>query len=757
MIPSMYVSAEMLITTEYGFMGQGKEDVPIAVTITIENDDQPFEGDLVTTYPNNYTLQTAQVIPLKLDANEKVTKKIYLNNYPYELYENPEKPFLYLYEGEIEKGKQYSNYRVENSKPHLYSYHTHFVGVINQEGVVNALLPFRSMGGGSLVEVKNYTIDELTNISDARDLSLIDIIVLPTTSNRLNDQQLKILVDWMNDGGQLIVDEELSAKMFNDFAALQFVEGNSIVSSVQLQQFSNEYTFDDTITVRNSRLHANAQSYSVDDLILAAKQKVGKGAFIQTAFSLTDPSFMQSEGYSRLLAQFVDFDMPMYPTTALNELTNTLVPVNELFPTFEFSLWKIITVFILYILLISPVLYIVLKKKDKREYAWWLIPVISIVFSITLFLIGAKDRIAQPQIQQSAVIKVGEESQQYFVQSLLSNRNGDYQFDLSQEMDVFVYGNDRVELKDFEKGRFSYITNKENMKKLTLKNVPYWDVESIVGQGPIEIGKFKVDLVNESGYLAGTIRNEFGVDMQNLEIWTGRQLIELGSIKDGEVREVREKINTTLLLPAVLSNGLSYETPTPSTIEKQRQERLLAMAQMVLENNQSPAIIAKANGLDVGAKLTRDAFVTTDVLIVQPFTAPAHLTEALLIENEAFYTTFTSEMYGGMKEQLSPNLGDWYFDPGEYNVTYRLPQQLINEEVNWESLQYVVDSRVINPQIYNQQLQQFESISNEFKTNNVKDYIAHNEIHFKWTVLEGIYENPKALPKIQLKGAVASD
>ncbi|UZN00237.1 hypothetical protein OL548_10880 [Lysinibacillus sp. MHQ-1] len=52
----------------------------------------------------------------------------------------------------------------------------------------------------------------------------------------------------------------------------------------------------------------------------------------------------------------------------------------------------------------------------------------SIVLSIGLFIVGAKDRIVQPQVQQSAFYKVNEDSSLngYYVESILTNRSGDF-------------------------------------------------------------------------------------------------------------------------------------------------------------------------------------------------------------------------------------------------------------------------------------------------------------------------------------------
>ena len=58
----------------------------------------------------------------------------------------------------------------------------------------------------------------------------------------------------------------------------------------------------------------------------------------------------------------------------LNQLSYTVGETNELFPSFKVSAPLIFGIIALYIIIIIPILYFILKRKDKREYAWWIIP-----------------------------------------------------------------------------------------------------------------------------------------------------------------------------------------------------------------------------------------------------------------------------------------------------------------------------------------------------------------------------------------------
>jgi hypothetical protein len=750
MIPALSVSADMLIQVDYGVNGQGKEEYPLSVTITIENDEHTFEGELLTTFPNGYALQTGQVIPINLAPHEKLSESFVISAYPHQFYNDLQEPYINLYEGTVETGKKYKDYKIVNNNPKLYSYDSHVVGIISEIEVSKALQKLRAIEGNGLLEVQHYPLVDVQEVREARQLAFLNTIILTEPLSNFTEQQLQLFVEWIKDGGQFIVSGDVSSTPFEAYAALKGITGQSVASVQSLDKFTNEGLFGTELPLSKMQAFENTELFEVDGQLLAAKKNIGKGALIQTAFSLTDDTLLNSIGYANLLAEMLDLTTPYYKTSAQNEMANTVVPVNELFEAFEFSLWNILLVFIAYILIISPVLYFVLKKKDKREYAWGLIPLIAVIFSLGLFFIGAKDRIATPQIQQSAVVKIGETSQQYFVQSLLSNRSGDYQFDLDNDLNVSVYGNDFSRLTDFQNGRWSYVNEQKN--ELILKNVPYWDVETIVGQGSIDVGQFSVDVSNENGRLVGTITNDLTVDVTNLQIWTGTQLIPVGDIKRGETKLIDYKIAAAVLLPSAYPYNMTYMQPTPATFEKERYNRLLTLAQNVLANEQSPAILATAKELSYGAKPSKKAVMNSTALIVQPFTAASNFTDELTLLEQAFQVSFTSELYGGIENQLSSHVEDWYFDPGEYEVTYRLPNELITQPINWTTFHYEVDETIMKAKIFNVTTNQYESILGEFHTQDALNYIKQGEVRFQWEISEAIYNSPYTSPTIELKG-----
>ena len=68
-----------------------------------------------------------------------------------------------------------------------------------------------------------------------------------------------------------------------------------------------------------------------------------------------------------------------------------------------------------------------LKKIDKREHAWWIIPCLSILLSIGVFFTGAKDKIKNPQFNEMGIYQYNDNYLSgYQATTLLSNKSGDF-------------------------------------------------------------------------------------------------------------------------------------------------------------------------------------------------------------------------------------------------------------------------------------------------------------------------------------------
>jgi hypothetical protein len=74
---------------------------------------------------------------------------------------------------------------------------------------------------------------------------------------------------------------------------------------------------------------------------------------------------------------------------------------------------------LLYIVLIGPINYLLLKRINRREWAWFTIPAMIILFSVLAYRVGFNLRGNAPIINRLAVVRVWEDSDQAQVFSLI--------------------------------------------------------------------------------------------------------------------------------------------------------------------------------------------------------------------------------------------------------------------------------------------------------------------------------------------------
>lgn len=754
-VPTTFASASMLIEANYGLNGAGKMYNPISASIKVTNNGEAFEGYFVAGYEESGQLKTAQVYPIKLKAGQSETLDFYLNSYPDQLYYNNGKPLFTMYEGELDNNKIIKDIEIKNVKPRLYDAETIIVSTLNDETLLNILQKMRSESNVQLVP---FALAELPEDSQA--LSMIDVLAVDEAKlATLTTAEQQVIEGWIQQGGRLLTDATLEDTVFQKQAPIQFTTGETAIQAEQLEKFTGNSVFTAGVQLKNATSKPMTQVFKQQDILLAASRKVEQGQLIQTTFALKDTDFSQMDGYKAVLAKVSGIQTlqhNFYPSTQHDMIASNLAYTNELFESFAFSLGKIIIVFSLYILLIGPLLYTFLKKKDKREHAWWIIPVVSIAFSLGLFLIGGKERLFKTQVQEMGLIKIGEEqTEQYFTQSILAQKAGDYQFNLEGNTTASAYETGFL-VNDI--AQWSYSRPREEGSEIVLKNVPYWGVKTIVGHSEEPTsGQFEQDLRVENKQLRGTIKNNLLYDVENVQIWTGTEMIALGNLAQGEQLDINEPLARGILL-SISTSKMMYEMPQIQVkeLENERKKRLYTLAESVLANEKKPVILAEVKNVKLTSELQQKANVKSTILVVQSFNANVQNSGTFTLENEEMKRQLK---YGDAKryaDNLDASVTEWYFENGSYELTYELPLDVI-QGAKWQEITVELLDEYMGMQIYNVETDNFEDMSTRKTILSNPDLYITSEgiITFKLDYQQGEQGQQALLPRVSLKGAMS--
>ncbi|KOS62476.1 hypothetical protein FJQ98_04995 [Lysinibacillus agricola] len=764
-------AATLDVQAKVGIAGKAKSQSVVPLQVTVKNNGADFSGDMVINASSSYEAASAQVLPIDIAAGEEKTFDIYLEGI--DNYNSSNADVFAFFEGGIEKGKKVAYNGTKQLQGNLLDPSSVFIYTLTDKSdrlsaflSLSQLAPQNNVEVFNLNQIKDYTLPENTEGFAMANVIVIDEIAIADLSQKQQESLLK----WVQNGGTLLLGAadqvNATAGIFKDYLPLALSQQMTSVSADSLSKLSGGGIFTKSISVYSAT--ENQESIPVltdNNTILTSKKKVGSGEIIQTAFSLGDQPLASMDGYVALISKILNIQSiqqqgVMHGQSAIDKIYD-IQQVNELFPSFEVSVSYMLIVIILYIVIIGPVLYFILKKMDKREHAWWVIPVISIVLSIGLFIFGAKDRIIQPQVQQAAFYKINDDRSVngYYVESILTNRSGDFVVNANKDTTALALRKyDRFSGSSRELYEFSYIKEHSNGSTLTLRDLSYWSVQSFAGKTEApNIGKMDIDITLKNEKLSGTIKNNFPFALKDVTLFSGIKEIRLGDIEPNGTLKVDTELKTTVLQRPSIFNNYNFSFPTKKQeINPALIERINNQALQLVENDKKPVITAWADQAIAGVELETSANMSPISYFVQPFDGKVELSGPFTMKRNNFTYSVNPLSSNANYNEIDEQLNNWYLSDGLYEVSIAMPDNFMNLVQTLNEL--TISNKDVNRMqlsIWNNETKKYEPFvdAKQVFTDNITKYFNNNDellIEIKFGP-DQTGEQTK-LPDIELKG-----
>ena len=776
-IPSTSALANPGLTVKVssGIDGKAKYDKGAPISITVENSGAPFSGDLVVDIMEFYQQGMGRTFPIELGTGETKTVSFFVNNMEGigGAYGSTNQKSIFFYEGGWKKGKEVEHAGAQSLTATMYYDEKMIVTFTNNVDRLTALKSV-DIGPSSNTQLIDSEKIGLTNLpTDPRGWDVIDYIILDEFSfaDLQSEKQLAVL-EWVKNGGIIVVGSSESIEdevgVFSSYLPLKLSEKGEIVP-LALNDWASTTGFDAEIQLFSSELSEGAFALLMEgEQILVAHKKLGQGLVMQTAFSFGDEPIASSPGmtafWNTLLNAGEDSIMSPYKNmyNPLNEISHMIGSSNELFPSFKVSAPLIFGIIALYIILIIPVLYFILKRKDKREYAWWIIPAIALITSIAIFGYGAKDRIGRSQIQHTAVLSAENDGNVsgYFAESILSNKSGDYSFKAPHGTSLLaapqysMFGGSGNMLH-----KQALLENDASTSTLHFRNVGYWNVASIYGETNIkDIGKMSNNLTVNKGVLSGSITNNFPFVLTDVAIWAGNDFIPLDDINAGETIEITETLKSILKPRSNYYGG--YQATGNDDLMEMRKNNSLAFYSDYMGVSNKPVIIGYTDTKVVPVELEDvNSTLSAITMIVQP------VQSEMVFKGEITLDEYFLEMYMIVSDDdfghyvIDDPIMEQYMDGVQYEQNWRLPEELELTKIAWSSLKVTnLDHKLYTSKILNVQTGEYEIIDSDelLLKDNISDYLSNDgTLSISIIFNNGQYSNGEVLPKLELVGEVA--
>lgn len=784
-LPTIEASAapELKVKVTAGFDGKAKFGKGAPIIVEIENNGtSAFSGDMVIDTQQSYESGIGEVFPLDIGAGEsKTVTFINPKMFDYNMYGMNNKS-IFFYEGGWKKGKEIDHKGTQQITVAMYHDDTKIITAFTDNiDRLSALKGFR---------LTNYPSTQLIDVSKIASLDLeeaagwgpTDIIIIdeyPIADMSPATQQA--LVNWVRSGGIIVFggSDHLMAESgaFAEHLPLA-LDGKKALNPEVLNEWTSREDFNQEITIAKAALNPDSKViFSKDADILAASKQLGKGLVLQTAFSVGDEPFSKMHGAPAVWKNILDTatqsmianGMMPYYNEPMESLRWSIGNSNELFPSFKVSAPFLFGVIIFYIIIIIPVLYIILKRKDKREHAWWIIPAISVAVSIFIFAYGARDRIGQAQIQQTSVFEVEQDGRLngYFVESILTNKAGDFVFSAPKETTMSTY-------TPYSMGLFGPSSMGVNSHKravlersatgsnLHLRDIGYWDVATVYGQTTLDaIGNFDISLTVKDKQLTGEITNNFPFPVKELAIWSGTSRIKVGDVGPGETLKVNEKLKTSTLIRKRSSNTMYMGNMPTNTDDllQMRKDSLITFSGEFMSNTSMPALIGYADTKLVPIELEKSkAVIDSLTMLSQSFAPKVEFSDSFTVDPEMMSMSLISEVNNIQAHQIGYAANMYYFDEDTYVQRWQVPEDLMQKVSVWKSMDISkIQKQLYTLQIWNVKTQSYDSLESERKLtlDSIDDYITEDgKVTFKLEFLNKQHGNEGQPPEIKLHGEV---
>ncbi len=696
---------DISVSFDYGFEHSCKIDRKFPVTANITNNGGDFSGALGVIYlPYEDNQPVLYEVPCVIASGE--TKQIEFTapassgNRPIFILKNDEEEIL------LQKSFRLSLTTAED---------TVFAGILTDQE--SSLDYIRSL---DLAKLFSFDADSLPSTTDGLD-SLDMLIINNYNTEQLSGEQREAILSWAGKGGTLIFGTGANAaRTLSAFEKSVFngTIGEARHSVLPAASAGNNASpmKTDLVSLRFSGFTPILSNEDGCDLLL--KMPYENGVILAASFDLGLKNSYKSSVGTWLFKNFQD----QFSQTAKKRLSNDhyySYSLSQALHDGKTDYPHLNTYLILlaaYAVITGPILYLILKKLDKRHLLWVFMPISCLICTAVMYAVGSSSRITEPYIRFFSLASLdqadgsAEETQEVYF-NITSPYNKKYSVTLENVSDIKVrnpegYYYPYADPDDNNTSSAYYKTaiyQNGNSSTLIMNDYAAFNAAAFYCRSKESsriTGTFDADMTLQKDFsVSGTLTNHLGISLKQAVYITNGQLYILGPMKDGDSVSLDNCesaiLNSGNSLYSSISNGNDLlsalsEDPKRDIFEQQQifscyEYYLSAKTSLYTDSGHVVAITEDAEaGFLNDTGLSTSGFKLLDINIEPAYGAAIELLDRSLIstdDNENFYYPSDRYVYGELtlnfqidhpetvKSLVYPETGNEEFtaDSGNYN------------------------------------------------------------------------------------------
>lgn len=516
------------------------------VTMTLRNQGADVSGDLVVQIANpNRSKDFTYVQQVELPKGSTKVVSMLLPGYAYTKSNNT----ISFYEKSQKNGKKLPIEGQTYLEAFNLPKETMQVGVLASD--VDTL-NFITLLNQSGIKVNVLHLKQTDIPKESLGLDSIDVLVLNDfASDTLTSEQVQAILQWTTRGGTLLLSGGAGyLKTAGPFAAIAPVTYEGTASVTKLTEVEKagekELLLTQPVTLSQAKPVQGAETLlSEGSIPVFVKAPSGNGSVIYAAYDLSLNPIASWNGNQRLWEQILsgsiqsanafNSNQMKYGNNSFWEMERAL----EFFPSLKPPrLPMLALVLLVYALLVAPVLYIILTRLDRREWAWFIIPVVAIVTSIGIFQFGATNRGSMMAQKLSTVTLNGTGTgMKTTSMSVFLPKGGDLELKFAGKAGISP-----LLQSDIYPGMLLHEQNELVIKQepeaanVRLQDIPYSSISKLVVEDEqlVSLGKLDYSITELTATGAkGQITNNTAKELTDVAVLMNQSYIQIGSILPG--------------------------------------------------------------------------------------------------------------------------------------------------------------------------------------------------------------------------------
>ena len=557
------------------------------------------------------------------------------------------------------------------------------------------------------------------------------LVINDCTTQSFTEEQKQALLEWVESGGLLVLGSgENGSKVLGGLSDV-FPVTQADATIQRTTTFSEIHASAD-LTLSQAQL-PNGQVLMEDDgVCLASYEKVGNGTVLLCAWDLGKNPTASMEGMDRMMELLMEScnpnvfslrDSNYYYQSNISDLQS----ISKRLAPPDMDIMRILFLGLAgYALLIGPILYIVLKKIDRRERAWVVIPCGAVVVSLLVVGFSSTSKFHQPFLSTASIfpLEEGETTTTANVAvSVMGGKKGSMEVDFGESISPFGM-NSYQGYNLYQMGSNNHVFRgllyggSSEYQTMTFYNESSWQENSFNMKQPVDLGgTVEVNSTVDQAGLTITVTNNTQFDLQDVVYNIGSSYVKMDYLPAGESGSMTlsmddqgdEYDNLRNLFPYQDASLFQSSAESERTYTKWRMIRLDENEYKRLNGklyaffdqsvwDQTPTI----NGEE--AMVQNMTLLTMEVPLLVEGNANYYLPYGVIYANDVVDDNGTSLLY------TPQDMGFYASSAGYATAVFELnelrPTQL---GIHWELYGYSND--VLSFELYNQQTGQWELIS----------------------------------------------